>query len=80
MASTIPSGTLTFDAISDQMPAVINEFEDDIEGLLELTNPTSTDLFAMQKAITEWSLASNTISTVLKTLGDTLKSTLQKIN
>jgi Type III secretion needle MxiH, YscF, SsaG, EprI, PscF, EscF len=79
MASLSP-GTLTFDSISDTMPNAINSFETEIERLMEIENPTSVDLFAMQKSITEWSLASSTISTVLKTLSDTLKGTLQKIN
>jgi hypothetical protein len=79
MASLTP-GTLTFDSISDTMPNAINSFEGEIERLMEIENPTSVDLFAMQKSITEWSLASSTISTVLKTLSDTLKGTLQKIN
>ena len=79
MASLTP-GTLTFDSVSDTLPAAINNFELEIERLMEIENPTSVDLFAMQKSITEWSLASSTISTVFKTLGDTLKSTLQKIN
>ena len=79
MASLTP-GTLTFESVSDTMPASINNFELEIERLMEIENPTSVDLFAMQKSITEWSLASSTISTVFKTLGDTLKGTLQKIN
>ena len=77
--ATLTPGSLNFESITGTLPGAINGFETKIEDLMNIENPTSVQLFEMQQAITQWSLASTTISTVLKTLGDTLKGTLQKI-
>jgi hypothetical protein len=37
------------------------------------------DLLQMQRAMSEWSLAVTTISTVMKEMSDTLKGVIQKL-
>lgn len=71
---------VTFSTIADGVPASLATFEADIEALIDKGDLTSTELFQLQQAVTEWTLAANTYSTILKSLGDSLRNTLQKIN
>lgn len=71
---------ITFSSIADNMPVTLSGFEDKMNTLIDKGDLTSTELFELQRYVTEWSLAANTYSTILKSLGDSLRGTLQKIN
>lgn len=71
---------VTFSSIADNLPDTLKVFEDRMNVLIDKGDLTSTELFELQRYVTEWSLASNTYSTILKSLGDSLRGTLQKIN
>ena len=71
---------LTFDTISGNMPTALGNIENDINTFTQNPNPTASDLFQEQLAVTKWGLIVSNFSTILKTLGDTLKNTLQKIS
>ena len=71
---------VTFSSIGDQVPGALAAFETKIDALTSKPELTTGELFDLQRAVTEWSLATNTYSTVLKSLGDSLRGTLQKIN
>ena len=73
---------ITFDSIAGQVPGILSNLEGDIQQVLNkpADQQESTDFIQLQQMTTEWSLAANTVSTVIKTLGDALRGTLQKIN
>lgn len=72
---------VTFSSIADGVPATLQTFEDRITALTESGRElTSAELIDLQRMTTEWTLAANTYSTIIKTLGDSLRGTLQKIN
>lgn len=71
---------VTFSSIAANVPTTLENFETKIDALTSKTDLTSGELFDLQRAVTEWTLAANTYSTVLKSLGDSLRGTLQKIN
>lgn len=72
---------VTFSSVTDGVPGTLKIFEDRIEALTESGRElTSAELIDLQRATTEWTLAANTYSTIIKTLGDSLRGTLQKIN
>jgi hypothetical protein len=71
---------VTFSTIAGNIPTTLAGFESQIEALVAKPELTSAELIDLQRMTTEWTLAANTFSTILKTLGDSLRSTLQKIN
>jgi hypothetical protein len=67
--------------ISANFSGVVTPLESSIQALVD-QNPadvTSTDLLQLQFEVSQWSIVNTSYSTVIKTLGDTLKGTLQKI-
>ena len=71
---------VTFGTIAGNIPTTLASFEAEIEALVAKPELTSGEMIELQRMTTEWTLAANTFSTILKTLGDSLRSTLQKIN
>ena len=72
---------VTFSSIAGGVPATLATFENRITELTASGRElTSAELIDLQRMTTEWTLAANTYSTIIKTLGDSLRGTLQKIN
>lgn len=73
---------LTFNSIAANVPTTLKTYEDQIKALTDADNGnlTSGDLFTLQQLTTQWSLAATTYTTILKSLGDTMRGALQKIN
>jgi type III secretion apparatus needle protein len=72
-------GSLTYDNISTNLLASLGSFESVIQEKMAVTNPTTTDLFALQVAFTQYTTFVSTQSGILKAFGDELKSIIQKI-
>jgi type III secretion protein F len=66
--------------IAGQMQGALDRMEQDLLALgATVDAPTVEDLLQMQRAMSEWSLAVTTISTVMKEMSDTLKGVIQKL-
>lgn len=72
-------GSLTYDNISTNLLASLGSFEQVIQEKMAITNPTTTDLFGLQVAFTQYTTFVSTQSGILKAFGDELKSIIQKI-
>lgn len=71
---------VTFSSITDGIGVTLDRFEAPIDAMIDKGDLGAAELIDLQKMTTEWTLAANTYSTILKTLGDALRGTLQKIN
>jgi type III secretion apparatus needle protein len=70
---------LTYNDISTNLVSQLGRFENVIQEKMAIPNPTTTDLFAMQVAFTQYTTFVSTQSSILKAFGDELKSIIQKI-
>lgn len=71
----------TLGDISTNFSGVVTPLETSIKAIVDKdpADVTSTDLLQLQFEVSQWSLVNTSYSTVIKTLGDTLKGTLQKV-
>ncbi len=72
-------GGLTYNDISTNLLNSLGSFESVIQEKMQISNPTTTDLFALQVAFTQYTTFVSTQSGILKSFGDELKSIIQKI-
>lgn len=75
------AGSLSFSSISAPVSSTLNTMESQINSVLGNNNGnlTATDLFNLQMQVSQWSIANETFSTMIKSLKDTLSGTLNKI-
>lgn len=69
----------TLDSISSSLGASLGTFESNLQTALANTNPTATDLIALQKDVAEYTLFLSTNSTIMKSFSDELKAIIQKV-
>lgn len=80
MSITAASSGLTFDYINSSVATVIQRREEELK--TQISNlgdsPTTADLLAMQQQVTAWTMTTQIQSTLVKEVGDALKSIIQK--
>lgn len=72
-------GSFTLDSISTGLTSSLTTFESRLQEGLSNTNPTATDLIALQKDVAEYTLFLSTNSGIMKAFSDELKSIIQKV-
>lgn len=78
--SSSPSGNFNLSSIYDNMLPKMKSSEQKIRALLDTSSGemNSQDLIMMQAKLQEWTLMSQLNSNLVKEIGDTLKSIVQK--
>jgi type III secretion protein F len=72
---------INFADVADKMSAAVSNLDGQIRTILDGGADLDTvEMMNLQSKLTEWSLAINMQSTMIKTLGDALRGILQKIN
>ncbi|MFC7557599.1 EscF/YscF/HrpA family type III secretion system needle major subunit [Pseudoroseomonas wenyumeiae] len=74
----LQGGSLTFDQISLSLGEVTARREAELHGSTLSSSPSTAELLAMQQQVQQWSMLTQTQSTIVKELSDTLKGIVQK--
>jgi type III secretion protein F len=70
---------LTFDTINRTINVAVQSRELELQRTIQgLQNPTTQDLLVLQQQLQQWTLMTNTQSTVVKEIGDLMKGIIQK--
>jgi type III secretion protein F len=74
------SGNLSFDVISSTLGNTSIRAESTLASRIASLgdSPSTTDLLLMQSEITKWTLTNELTSTLMKSVGDSLKGIVQK--
>lgn len=75
-----PSNGITFDTIVTPINNGVMAQEANLRSVVASIgqNPSTLDMLNMQQAMTKWSMMIQLQSTLIKELGDTMKSVIQK--
>lgn len=70
---------LTFDTINRTINVAVQSRELELQRTIQgMQNPTTQDLLVLQQQLQQWTLMTNTQSTVVKEIGDLMKGIIQK--
>jgi type III secretion protein F len=77
MAISTATG-LSFNSVSNTMQPFMDKTESDLRVVLATGGDSTSDLLAMQQAVTKWTLTIQMQTTIIKELGDAMKGVIQK--